>query len=553
MLSRFLALENNFNKMVLIPAVARVFCVLVARQSTDTQDPRIPGQHPTLTYTMKVLMFGWEFPPHISGGLGTACAGLTRALEKAGVDVVFTVPKLHGGELANGTTFISASAVPIRQKKIAYPSVSSTPSTHTDSHPSTASDSVARYTTIRKTERQTVIEVPAALSAYTEPEAGLQGLQTWNYDFTRAHGARQEIRRPVKGQASPAVEPRKVTYMKAPYQFSGTYGPSLLEEVERYAQVAAEIARRHDFDVIHAHDWMAYPAGIAAKKRSGKPLIVHVHATEVDRAGDQVNARVFEIEKKGMLAADKVITVSDWTKRIAIKHYGIDAGKIAVVHNGISPRALAPASAQALPFRAPIVTFLGRITHQKGPMYFVEAAKRVHEQLPDVHFVVAGAGDQLPQMIERIAEARLSRYFHFTGFLREADVDRIWSISNVYVMPSVSEPFGIAPLEAIQAGVPVILSKQAGVSEVMPHAIKVDFWNTEALADAICSLIRFKSLANTLKRNGTEQIKHITWDNAAKKLTTLYHEVTAKYESAKEPDPVLSGSSAKKITVPAVL
>jgi glycosyltransferase involved in cell wall biosynthesis len=248
-----------------------------------------------------------------------------------------------------------------------------------------------------------------------------------------------------------------------------------------------------------------------------------------------------------------VVTVSQWTKNIAIKYYGIDPEKIEVVHNGIMPKKSTPAPVLSSRLGSHYITFLGRITHQKGPLYFVEAARRVHEQFPEAHFIVAGSGDQLPIMIERIAQLRLSDKFHFTGFLKGDDIDRIWAMSSVYVMPSVSEPFGIAPLEAIQAGVPVIISNQAGVAEVMPHAIKADFWNTEGLAESICNVLRFKSLANTLKKNGAEQIQGITWDKAAKKLTALYYELTTKHEKPEKSRLLFSGSSTHQTAHPAVL
>jgi glycosyltransferase involved in cell wall biosynthesis len=484
-------------------------------------------------------MFGWEFPPHISGGLGTACAGLTHALEREHVEVLFAVPKLHGGETAERTRFISASHIPILQEQTLSSKAANSPLSNTKSTNKKSKSKLKRSLQY--------IEVAANLSPYTSVSESQQpyGLQHWNYTFQNPDD--RSIPAGLKASvAGTTLAADDIELVKKPYTFSGTYGPNLLEEVHRYAQAGGEIARQHAFDVIHAHDWMTYPAGWSAKKISGKPLIVHVHATEIDRSGKHVNPEIFAIEKAGMMRADKVVTVSHWTKNIAIEYYGIDADKIEVVHNGISPKSESSSHVFSPALGAPIVTFLGRITHQKGPMYFVEAARRVHEQFPDAHFVVAGSGDQLPMMIERIAQVRLSQNFHFTGFLRGSDIERIWSMSQVYVMPSVSEPFGIAPLEAIQAGVPVIISKQAGVSEVMQHAIKVDFWNTEALAEAICNLLRFKSLANTLKKNGAEQIKSITWDKAAKKLTTLYYELSARHEKREEYRILLSGSSTKK-------
>jgi glycogen(starch) synthase len=499
---------------------------------------------------MKVLMFGWEFPPHISGGLGTACAGLTRALEKEHVEVLFTVPKLYGGEKAEATSFINASEIPILQKlSSSKTGISGNSESYNESGSYNETEKTSRInvTTMQEGKLKR-IEVASFLSPYTtalETESSFD-LEQWNYSFEQKEDRTIPANLRRSERPYPMLSEKRAVCVKEPYAFSGTYGSTLLEEVERYAQAGAEIARQYSFDVIHAHDWMTYLAGIAAKKISGKPLVVHVHATEIDRAGQHIDPRVFAIEKEGMRQADKVVTVSYWTKNIALTHYEVEEEKIEVVHNGITPKIHTGTNSFSPPLGSQIITFLGRITHQKGPMYFVEAARRVLEQFPDAQFVVAGSGDQLPMMIERIAQVRLSGHFHFTGFLTAEDIDRVWSMSHVYVMPSVSEPFGIAPLEAIQAGVPVIISNQAGVSEVMPHAIKVDFWNSESLAEAICNLLRFKSLANTLKKNGAEQVKTITWDKAAKKLTTLYYELSTKHEKQEKPDLLLPGSSAQK-------
>lgn len=492
-------------------------------------------------------MFGWEFPPHISGGLGTACAGLTYALEKENVQVLFAVPKLHGGEQAERTTFLNASNIPIFQEKTIVELNEDSSSTPIKENVQQGDPALPLNS---GSGQHTRLEIPSYLSPYTSgsESATSFALERWNYSFGDADDYTLPANlRPAYRREAAKYRGKQMRIVKEPYSFSGSYGPDLMEEVHRYADAAAEIARHHSFDVIHAHDWMTYLAGIEAKKISGKPLVVHVHATEIDRSGAHVNSNIFAIEKQGMEQADKVVTVSHWTKAIAVKHYHVKENKIEVIHNGITPKQEdAVTKPLGPPLGSEIITFLGRITHQKGPMYFVEAARKVHEQFPDAHFVVAGSGDQLPQMIERIAQVRLSAYFHFTGFLKANDIDRIWAMSHVYVMPSVSEPFGIAPLEAIQAGVPVILSKQAGVSEVMPHAIKVDFWNTEALAEAICNVLRFKSLANTLKRNGSEQIKNITWDKAAKKLTTLYHDLSSKHEKSKKSGTLLSGTPTAK-------
>lgn len=280
----------------------------------------------------------------------------------------------------------------------------------------------------------------------------------------------------------------------------------------------------YDFDVIHAHDWLTYPAGIRAKEVSGKPLIVHVHATEFDRAGKNVDNRVFEIERQGMTEADKIIAVSQWTKDVIVGKYGIDPQKVTVVHNGI-----VASESMKIPFIPKIgdhvVTFLGRITYQKGPQYFVDAARKVLDYFPDTHFIMAGSGDLLSAMIDRVAQMKLSTRIHFTGFLKGEQMRQVWSVTDVYVMPSVSEPFGITPLEAIQAGVPVIVSNQSGVSEVVDHALKVDFWDTDALANAIINVLRHKGLSDSLRVNSRKEIGALTWRRAASKINELYHEL----------------------------
>ncbi len=465
-------------------------------------------------------MFGWEFPPHISGGLGTACLGLTSSLSKENIEILFVIPRASGEESAEKTTFISASTIPVPfdnglQQFFHLSQV----------EPSIRHELLGMLTQQFKGFQPVV--VPSSLSPYHSPEhySEPSSIQHWNYEIA---GRRS------KSETRPGlnVSAESASGSQAVFQFSGDYGATLMEEVRRYALVASQIAIRYEFDVIHAHDWMTYLAGIAAKRVSGKPLVVHVHATEYDRSGENVDPRVRAIEYQGMVDADCVVAVSNWTKGIAVKRYQIPEEKIAVVHNGVMTGNTPARRHAPWPLTPNIVTFLGRVTHQKGPRFFVEAARLVLDRIPDTHFIVAGAGDLLPAMIERIAQLRLSSHFHFTGFLKRKDIETVWAMSSVYVMPSVSEPFGIAPLEAIQAGVPVIISKQSGVSEVMPHAIKVDFWNSREMAAAICSVLRYKSLSGALSRNGAEQISKISWSSAAKKLTKLYYGLTAQQQCA---------------------
>jgi glycogen synthase len=439
---------------------------------------------------IRVLMFGWEFPPHISGGLGTACYGLSKSLSRQEVQVLFVVPRAYGDEDSQSIAILNASEVVVPVSK-----------------------SMARRLPPKERAGGKIasgiltIPVPAAISPYMAPSHDLYlqpELNRWNY--TLAEEA-TELEETIKGKR---------------YTFSGTYGSHLMEEIKRYAEVAREIASQYEFDVIHAHDWLTYACGVEAKRISGKPLVVHMHATEYDRAGENIDKRVFKIEKDGMVRADKVITVSNWTKHILVERYGISENKIVVVYNGVMPKKKTNRAFSLPPIHKPVVTFLGRITRQKGPQYFIDAAQQVLMKVKDAHFVMAGSGDMLPAMIERVAKLRLSSRFHFTGFLKGDQVDRIWQLTNVYVMPSISEPFGISPLEAAQAGVPVIISKQSGVAEVLKNSIKVDFWNIKALANAITRLLTRKQMANRLKENSGKEIRKITWGQAARKVRAVY-------------------------------
>lgn len=413
---------------------------------------------------MRVLMFGWEFPPHISGGLGTACEGLVYAMLRQGMEVLFVVPKAYGDEETGNFKLLSAGDVVVSRRMRKY-------------------KSKFRY-----------LSISSALTPYTTPEL-----------FAK------------KKEITTTKDHQKNYH----FSFSGSYGHDLFEEVTNYAAVAAQLAADQRFDVIHAHDWLTYPAGLTAKEVSGKPLVIHVHATEFDRSGENVNPGVFETELAGMRGADHIVAVSELTRQIIVNRYGIDLEKISVVHNGIRPKALPKAEKK---IKDKIVSFLGRITFQKGPEYFVLAAHQVLQRFPHVQFVMAGSGDKLEDMIRLAARLGIGSRFHFTGFLRGDDVNTLLSQTDLYVMPSVSEPFGISPLEAIQVDVPVIISKQSGVSEVLHHAIKVDFWDVEALADAMHGVLVHKPLSQSLSREAAIEVKSITWDAAARKIIDIYHQ-----------------------------
>ncbi len=420
---------------------------------------------------MKVLMFGWEFPPHITGGLGTACYGLTKGLMNNGVDVTFVVPKVYGDE-DDDFRLVNANDITL------------------DIH----NKIFKEYW-----DNLEYIEINSTLIPYADDEE--------YYRITRKYEHHSEENESVFSKK---------------FNFSGKYGNNLMEEVKRYALIAAQIAAMQDFDLIHAHDWLTYEAGIAAKKVTGKPLVVHMHATEFDRSGENINRQVYEIEKRGMEAADIVIAVSHLTRQVVIEKYGIAPEKVVVVHNAVEPADKSRFYGLERGVKEKVVTFLGRITFQKGPEYFVEAAYKVLQKDDNVRFVMAGSGDMLNRMIRRVAALKMGTKFHFTGFLKGEDVDRMFALSDVYVMPSVSEPFGISPLEAMRSNVPVVISKQSGVSEVLNHALKVDFWDIDALADSIYGLLHYNGLSKMFKALGKVEVDNMKWDNAAAKVKDVY-------------------------------
>ena len=420
-------------------------------------------------------MFGWEFPPHIAGGLGTATYGLTRGLAKHGVEIKMVVPKAYGDEDQRFVRVVNAS------------------------------DVVTRFGDDRHKDiwdKMTFIEIDSNMIPYASPEEYFARREEWERTGSVKTGS---------------------DIWTGRFSFSGRYGENLMEEVARYAMVAAEVARQLEgqFDVIHAHDWLTYYAGIAAKAVSGKPLVVHMHATEYDRSGENVNRTVYDIERAGMEAADRVIAVSNLTRKIVIEKYGIPAEKVVTVHNAVR-FAVAPTEEVERGVEDKIVTFLGRITYQKGPDYFVEAAAKVLKKLPGVRFVMAGSGDMMNHVVRRVAALGIADRFHFTGFLKGDDVQKMFSLSDVYVMPSVSEPFGISPLEAMKSNVPVIISKQSGVAEVLEYAVKVDYWDVDAMADAIYALVQYPALSKMFSSKGLEEVTGLKWDNAAAKVKEVY-------------------------------
>jgi len=421
-------------------------------------------------------MFGWEFPPHVSGGLGTACFGLTKALVGRGHKIYFVIPGLPGEAPLSHVDLISAQAIPGRGRDI-------------------GAVDIFCGLDIRL--------INSTLRPYLD-EGAYERSQQLHFDrhaYEKDGTVREGLR--VLGASWP-------------------YGPNLIAEVMRYARAAGVIAKDHFFDVIHAHDWMTVFAGIYAREVSGKPLVLQIHSLEFDRSGEHVNQDIYYLERYGMVLCDHVIAVSSYTKNLIIKHYGIDPDKISVVHNAVSRDEAPPVYHREKDSDKKIVLFLGRITFQKGPDYFVEAAARVLKEFPQVTFVMAGAGDMMPPVIERVAELHIGKNFHFTGFLQEAEVERIFSMSDVYVMPSVSEPFGISSLEAAIYDVPVIMSRQSGAAEILDHVLKVDFWDVDEIANKIMAILRHPSLTAEIVERSREQLRSIHWEKAAEKIAHIY-------------------------------
>ncbi|MDR3363089.1 MAG: glycosyltransferase family 4 protein [Desulfovibrio sp.] len=434
---------------------------------------------------MRILMLGWEFPPHISGGLGTACYGMTQALSKKGAEIIFVLPRISADGQNNFLRLESASGTQVSEavnKRVM----------------------MARQDIWQDNVRFITVDSP--IFPYVTPETYSDVLH-WISDSTHITHS--------------SIIQNGETFT---YHLHGGYGPDLLNEVWHFSSLVAAIALRESYDVIHVHDWMTYPAGMLAKILTGKPLVLHIHATEYDRSGENINHHIAGIERAGFMAADVIVAVSELTRKTVVNNYGVAPDKVKVVYNAVARQEAA--RYYTIPQRIrheKRVLFLGRVTFQKGPEYFMEAARLVLDRIPNARFIMAGSGDMLPQLIRRAGQLRIGKRFHFSGFLRGEEVDRAFAISDLYVMPSVSEPFGITPLEAMLYDVPVLLSRQSGVSEVLRHALKADFWDTRDMADKICAVLRYPRLSEEMVKNCKEEMKSIRWENAADQLLSIYH------------------------------
>ena len=424
---------------------------------------------------MKVFMLGWEFPPFISGGLGTACYGLTKAMDNLGINVTFVLPRMVEGDYTTHVKLLS----PEQQK-------------------------IATSFEYENFEHAKFFAVNSALFPYDNAN---------DIYLKRIEKAiREKQKNFLKGGDAPIGE---------------HYGGDMYSEIHRYAAIATELAFDENIDIVHAHDWMTYPAGIAVAAMKQRPLVVHVHSTEFDRSGENVNQMIYDIERQGFHAADKIIAVSHFTRNIVIARYGVSGDKIEVVHNGVdrTKPPSDPLTDAGIKSNERLILFLGRITMQKGPEYFLQAAKRVLDVMGNVKFVMAGSGDMMHRSIELAAELGIGHKVLFTGFLRGEQVRQIYRMADLYVMPSVSEPFGIAPLEALNHDVPVIISKQSGVSEVLTHALKVDFWDIDEMANKMIAVLKYPPLSATLRDYGNYEVRKLRWSDSAAKCARIYQEI----------------------------
>lgn len=404
---------------------------------------------------MKVLMFGWEFPPFSFGGLGTACKGIVEGLSHQKVHLTLVLPKARTMQSQH---LRIAEADELVQ----------------------AGDEAQHFSSVH---------LDSTLLPYSTPQGYMKVLESIETDINTP------------------------------------YGKNLFAEINRYANKAYVIGKKNPHDLIHAHDWLTIPAGVMAKKASGKPLIAHIHATEFDRTGDNPHQAVYEIERKGMEASDHIIAVSEFTKQKIIKHYGIAPEKISVVHNAVLKEKEYWKLHTHLNKKDHVILFLGRITLQKGPEYFLLMAKRVLEKEPNTKFVMAGNGDMMHRMIVLSTNLGIAKNVLFAGYLTGPEIDRAYAHADLYVMPSVSEPFGITPLEAIKNGTPVLISKQSGVSEVIQHALRVDFWDIEEMTNKVLAVIRYKKLKEQLTQESQRELERISWKNQAEKIYEIYQSI----------------------------
>lgn len=440
---------------------------LIVGDTIKTQDPLI-----------KVLMLGWEFPPIMSGGLGVATYGMVKAL-RTRAHVKLIIPASDPSMTLENTTIIGLNNLTLKEL---------------------SSENVKYSLSGLITE---VESIPLTVSPY--------------------HHINLEISRKKKvdtdKEETLTIE-RTAEKINQVFSSPEIYGSNIIHKVHLFAALADKItSSSDDFDIIHAHDWVTYPAALKIKEHTGKPLVLHVHALETDRSGEAARNQIYWLEKNAFEKADHILAVSQFTKSEIIKHYDIDSSVIDVVYNGIEPK---PVTRKKHKLKDKIVVFLGRITHQKGPRFLLETAEKVANAYTRVKFVVAGTGDQFAQLLESTAFKKLGKKFIFTGFLSKQKVDELLEMADVYFMPSVSEPFGLTALEAAQHFVPGVLSRQSGAGEVITASLQADYWDTDKYANYIYALLKYDTLHKAISNKANEELRSLTWEHAADKIIEQY-------------------------------
>ncbi|MCE3225904.1 MAG: glycosyl transferase group 1 [Bacteroidetes bacterium] len=415
----------------------------------------------------KVLMLGWEFPPIINGGLGVACHDLSSAMS----------------EMANITMIVPKTSPDFKMRNMNLVGINNIDPAFFNSFPSN----------YRKPFPFGLHMVSSDINPYYS--------ETSTFGIEGAHSFVNS-----KGQLNG-------------FSIDSLYGGDVIGKVMHYAEITSQLAKNIDFDVIHAHDWMTMIAGMKIKEETGKPLVMHIHSLEVDRSGPENKGWVYQLEKTGMESADLLVPVSNFTANIITKYYGISKNKIQVVHNGSVP---VKTFKSKRPFKEKTVLFVGRLTRQKGPEKFLDIAARVLEKDPDVRFVMAGVGDYFRPVLEKSSYKSIGNRFHLTGFLNQEKLHYLFSVSDVYCMPSVSEPFGLSAIEAAQFGIPCVISKQSGVAEVLNGSLMFDFWDDNKAAGHILNLLHDKTLRKKVVEDASINLQNISWKISAEKIMNAY-------------------------------
>lgn len=494
----------------------------------------VGAARPETLGAMRVLMLGWDFSPRLSGGVGTACQGIANALSRSGVEVLFVLPHLRGDEEPENVALRSMDELEPAPRAARTALPASVPSPSASAQPERAPPAPARIepapALLSSAESLRLLAIDSPLRPYQSASDYARVVHELFARLRPEPAPSVPARRAASGDRPPSSLP--AARESAPSQRSPAgprrvppYGATLGAEVERYARAVLRIAEREPFDLLHAHDWMSFPAGLLVREVTRKPLVAHFHSSELERRGPAADPEIRAVEQAMLAGADRIVCVSRRSARALREDYRVELARVRVVHNAFSP----PADTSRSPRngRAPVVLYLGRLAQQKGPEVFLAAAARVHEQTPEARFVMAGAGELYPEVVQLAQELGLQRALRFTGFVTGEELARTYAQADVYVMPSAAEPFGITSLEAASMGVPVIVSRQAGVTEVLRSCLRFDPWDVEGLADKILALLKRPALRAQLVEQGLHEVKKIRWDRPARALRGIYDELVA--------------------------